>query len=149
MKNDHKLYNVLFPLWMFFLFPTSWLIIIPGNFIIDSAVLVIAMYALKLTEKKAFYKKNILKVYLFGFLSDIIAAGVMFLLSFYCHLGGNMADGLTLTIPGVLLAAGLIFALNYFISFRKNDKGLRFKLSLIFAIATAPYTFLVPSIWIY
>lgn len=148
MKKEHKLYNVLFPVWMLLFFPIGWLIVIPGNFLIDSAVLIFAMKALKLTDKKSFYKKNILKVYLFGFLSDIIAAGAMFLMTYYLGLGGNMADGPTLTIPGVVIAAALIFIFNYFISFKKTDKSIRLKLALTFAIATAPYTFLIPTSWI-
>ena len=149
MKKDFKLYNVLFPVWMLLMFPTTWLVIIPGNFLIDSLVFCAAMFALKLTDKKVFYKKNILKIFLFGFLADILAAAVMLLLHLAFELGGGLADGPILTVPGVLLAAGLIFLFNYFISFRKEDKSLRFKLSLTFAIATAPYTFLIPSSWIY
>ncbi|MBQ8408138.1 MAG: hypothetical protein IJY39_04670 [Clostridia bacterium] len=149
MKKEFKLYNVLFPVWMLWMFPATWLIVIPGNFLIDSIVLLLAMIAFKLTEKKVFYKKNILKVFLFGFLADMIAAGVMLLFHITLEIGGGLADEPILTIPGVLLAAGLIFIFNYFLSFRKEDKSLRLKLALTFAIATAPYTFLIPSSWIY
>ena len=41
-KNGIKLYNVLFPFWMLILFPQMWWIVLPGNFIIDSAVLLIS-----------------------------------------------------------------------------------------------------------
>ena len=149
MKKETKLYNVLFPVWMLLIFPMSWIVIIPGNFLIDSLVLVISMFALRMAEKKTFYKKNILKVFIFGFLADLIAAGLMFLLHILFELGGPLADELILTVPGLLIAAGLIFVFNYFISFRKAEKGIRLKLALIFAIATAPYTFLIPSSWMY
>ncbi len=44
MKNkDIKLYNVIFPFWMILLFPSVWFIVLPGNFIIDSLVLLISM----------------------------------------------------------------------------------------------------------
>ena len=56
MKKEIKLYNVLFPLWMLMLFPITWLIILPGNFIIDSIVLIICMFALKFENKKQMYK---------------------------------------------------------------------------------------------
>jgi hypothetical protein len=52
-------------------------------------------------------------------------------------------------VPGVLIAAALIFVFNYYITFRKDEKSLRMRLSLIFAIATAPYTFLIPSSLLY
>ena len=42
-KGRVKLYNVLFPVWMLMMFPGMWLIILPGNFIIDSLVLLITM----------------------------------------------------------------------------------------------------------
>ena len=62
---------------------------------------------------------------------------------------GVMGDEWYLTIPGLLIASGLIFVFNYFITFRKLDNKTRLKLSLIIAIITAPYTFLIPSSWIY
>jgi len=43
-KGQTKLYNVLFPIWMFYFLPTVvWLILLPGNFLIDSLVLLAAM----------------------------------------------------------------------------------------------------------
>ena len=62
-KNSVKLYNVLFPFWMLLLFPQMWLVILPGNFIIDSLVLIIGMSALKIADKKQWYKKHILKIF--------------------------------------------------------------------------------------
>jgi hypothetical protein len=62
---------------------------------------------------------------------------------------GQMGDEPYLTIPGLLISAGLIFVFNYFITFKKIDKKLRFKLSIIYTIITAPYTFLIPMNWIY
>ena len=76
-KNDTKLYNVLFPFWMLLLFPQVWLIVLPGNFIIDSLVLIMSMLVLKISEKKQFYKRHILKIYGFGMLSDIIGSAYM------------------------------------------------------------------------
>ena len=149
MKKDVKLYNVLFPVWMLLMFPFVWVLVIPGNFLIDSIVLLISMKALHIAEKKLFYKKHIVKIFIFGFLSDIIAAGIMLTLNLCFHIGGGLADEPSLTIPGVLIAAGIIFAFNYFITFKKDDKNIRLRMSLIFAIATAPYTFLIPSSLIY
>ena len=147
-KNDTKLYNVLFPFWMLLLFPQVWLIVLPGNFIIDSLVLIMSMLVLKISEKKQFYKRHILKIYGFGMLSDIIGSAYMFLLMWAFEIG-SMGDELYLTLPALFISAVLIFVLNYYVTFKKTDKALRLKLSLIFAIVTAPYTFLVPSSWLY
>lgn len=147
-KNCVRLYNVLFPVWFLLLLPQLWLVILPGNFIIDSLVLIISMYALKMTEKRQWYKQHILKIFLFGMLADIIGAACLFLMAFVLELG-KMGDELYLTGPALLVSAAMIFVLNYFVTFKKEDQDLRLKFSLIFAITTAPYTFLIPSSWIY
>ena len=151
MKNDKssiRLYNVLFPFWMLLLFPQMWLIVLPGNFIIDSAVLLISLASLKIPEKKQWYKKHILKIYAFGMLSDIIGSAFLLLMMIGFEVG-QMGDELYLTLPALFISAALIFVFNYFITFKKTDKKLRLKLALIFTIITAPYTFLVPSSWLY
>ena len=148
MKKDVKLYNVLFPFWMLLLLPQLWLIVLPGNFIIDSLILVISMACLKIENKKVFYKQNILKIFGFGILSDIIGSAYMLTMMIGMQIG-NMGDEWYLTLPALAISAVCIFVFNYFISFRNCDKQMRIKLALIFAIVTAPYTFLVPSSWLY
>ena len=62
-KKEIRLYNLLFPIWMFFIWPSIlWLILLPANFVIDSVVLLLAMYALRLENRYPFGKKA-----LFGF----------------------------------------------------------------------------------
>ena len=148
MKREVRIYNVLFPFWMMMLFPVTWAVVIPANFVIDSLVLIAAMFALKLASKKDFYKKHILKVYLFGMLSDIAGAGLMLIMMLGFELG-RMGDELYMTVPALLLSAALIFLLNYKVSFKDQEKPLRLKMALIFTVATAPYTFLIPSSWLY
>lgn len=147
-KSKVKLYNVLFPFWMLMLFPQVWLIVLPGNFIIDSLVLLLGMALLHVAEKKQFYKKHIWKVYAFGMLSDVIGAAYMLLLMTVFEVG-RMGDELYLTLPALAISTALIFVLNYFVTFKKDDGRLRLYLSLLFAAATAPYTFLIPSSWLY
>ena len=147
-KKGIKLYNVLFPVWMLMIIPTVWLIILPGNFIIDSALLIISMFVLKIPDKKLFYKKHIFKIFSFGMISDFIGAGFIFL-TFALLEMGERGDELYLTLPALLISSALIFIFNYFITFNKDEKIIRMKLSLIFAIFTAPYAFLIPISWIY
>lgn len=148
MKKETKLYNLIFPLWMIWMFPITWLVVIPGNFIIDSLLLIVSMLILKIDNKKLFYKKHILLVYLFGMLSDIIGSLLIFFMFFVLKIGVG-SDEIYLTLPGVVLASGMIFIFNYFITFKKIDMKNRLKLSLIFAIITAPYTFMLPLRWFY
>lgn len=148
MKKEIRLHNVLFPFWMLMLFPQIWLIILPGNFLVDSVVLILSMICLKIHDRKEFYKKNILKIFGFGILSDIVGSAYMLILMLKFEIG-RMGDELYLTLPALLISAVCIFVFNYFITFRECDKAIRIKLALVFAIVTAPYTFLVPSSWLY
>ena len=148
MRNKEvRLYNVLFPLWFLMVFPAAWLIVLPGNFLIDSLVLLISLRVLKITDRKSWYKQHILPIFGFGMLADVIGAAFLFLmmiLEVY-----DIRNELLLTIPAMLISAGLIFVFNYFVTFRKVEKQTRLRLALTFAIVTAPYTFLVPSAWLY
>lgn len=143
-----KLYNVLFPFWMLLLFPQLWFIVLPGNFIIDSLVLVISLAILKIADKKLWYKKYILKVFAFGMTADIIGAVYMLFLMLGFEIG-RMGDELYLTLPALVISSILIFVFNYFFTFKNVDKKTRLTLSMVFAVITAPYTFLVPSSWLY
>ena len=148
MKKEITLYNVLFPLWMLLLFPQLWWIVLPGNFIIDSLVLFLGMLYLKMEEKKLFYKKTIWKIFGFGLLSDFVGAGYLLMMIAGFEVG-QMGDELWLTLPAVGISAVCIFLLNYFVTFKKCAPAVRLRLSLTFAVFTAPYTFLVPSSWLY
>ena len=152
-QKDVKLYNLLFPLWMLLLFPHAWLIVLPGNFAIDSAVLLITLLILKCNEKKRWYKKYILLVFAFGLLADIVGAAFLmymfYMMSFEVLPIKAPMDSPRITIPAILISAGLIFVFNYFITFRKEDKKTRLIMSLVLAIVTAPYTFLIPASWLY
>lgn len=143
MKKEIRFYNIIFPIWMVLFFPITWLVIIPANFIIDSIVLLIALRALHILHSKRIYKRTILKVWIFGFLSDIIGAGCCLGLMHFFDLG-IIGEEPIITIPGVIIAAVMIFIFNYFISFKWLGKKDRFKLALIMALTTAPYTFLIP-----
>ena len=147
VKRTVKLNNLLFPIWLLLLFPTVWLIVLPGNFIFDSIVLLIAMAALKITERREWYKKYILKIFIFGMLSDLIGSGLL-VGAMYMDLYDFDVE-LFLTIPALIISAVMIFVFNYFITFRDLEKPLRRKMALIYAIATAPYTFAIPSKLIY
>ena len=146
-KKDVKLYNVLFPFWFLMLIPSTWIIVLPGNFLIDSLVLLICMKCLHVENKKTFYKKHIWKIFAFGLLSDLIGSGLLFLA--LVMEWSMMGDELYITFPAMVISAICIYLFNYFVTFRKDDKHIRFKMALTFAIATAPYTFLIPSSWLY
>lgn len=149
-KNNKKyvtLYNLYFPLWFMLMLPIGWIILFPVDFVIDSLVLLVSLKVLKVDNKKQFYKKHIFKIFCFGLLADAISAGIMFLLILWDF--ARMGDELYMTLPALVLSSFLIYKFNYKVTFKNADDKLRHKLSLIFAIATAPYTFLFPSSLLY
>lgn len=154
MKRDIKLYNVLFPIWMFYLLPTAaWLIILPGNFLIDSLVLLAAMAVFRYDNKKVVWKRSILRIWGIGFLSDLLGAALTFplMLLFDAFDTFHFPGGQLIVLPGIALAGVLIYALNKCISFKNCglEPGQIRRLSLALAIFTAPYTMLWPVEWLY
>lgn len=79
MKREHRLYNVILPIWMVFLFPQLWAVIIPGNLIIDCLVLFLTLLALKHRGKGGVIKKLWWKFWLLGFAADAVGVAWMFL----------------------------------------------------------------------
>ena len=160
MKKDNsiRLYNVMFPIWFFFFFPIAWILILPVNFGVDSLVLMLSARKQQLEERKALWKKHILPVWGIGFLSDLIGAGLVFLI-YLAVAESPLVDTwmnpvlfpgtCIISIPGVILAGFAIYFLNKKLTFRKStlDPMAIHKLCLHLAIFTAPYTMLIPLYW--
>lgn len=153
MKKQVRLYNVLFPVWMFYLWPSPlWLLILPANFVIDSLVIYFSARSQLLLQPGSLWKKKILPVWGIGFLSDLIGSGVVFLLYMLLVEIPWMPNlvlfpGTTLvSIPGVIVAGFAIYWLNRLLTFRNCGlkKAEIHRLCLHLAIFTAPYTFLIP-----
>lgn len=153
MKKEARLYNILFPIWLFWLWPTgAWLLLLPANFAIDSLVLCLAMARQPMENKRAVWKRSILKIWAIGFASDLIGAAAIFGLMLLIDGVGLPWDtfhfpGTTLmSLPGVALAGALIYGFNKRFSF--PTCGLPpeqiHKLSLALAVFTAPYAMLLP-----
>ena len=152
-KHGIRLYNVLFPAWMFYLFPSwLWLVILPANFAVDSLVLCLAMRRLGIAGRREIWGKSIIRIWAFGFLSDFLGAlltlGLMLLIDAF-HLSWDiyLFPGTTLlAIPGVVLSGVLIYLLDRRYAFAKclSDERQIHELSLALAFFTAPYAMLIP-----
>ena len=81
-KSEIRLYNILLPLWLLMFMPPDLLVTIPVNFAVDSAVLFLASHFVCRKMGKMLWKKCILKVFLLGFLADLIPAAILFALLF-------------------------------------------------------------------
>jgi len=166
-KNETRLYNVLLPIWLLLVFPTAWLVVLPANFLIDSAVLLLAMRRAGMTQLRAGWKACILRVWLLGFLCDF--AGAAFLLlcqfiygegAFYDWFYANVTVpvmsnpfgsvwGVLAVLTAVLISGALICAADRRWAFRglSAPDEVKKSLALWLACVTAPWTFFLPSQW--
>lgn len=149
-----RLFNIGFHPIFLFLFPPMWLISLPLNFIVDSAILLIGLKVFGKTDIKFNYKKAILKTWIFGYLSDLIATGLLF--GFECLAGlwrgdilvnpfGNVISFL-LVLISVASAGFFIYLFNYKIALKKTnlDNAVKKKVAIFLALCTAPYLFFMP-----
>lgn len=172
-ETDIKLYNLIFPIWLLWLFPMTWIVVLPMNFLIDSAVVLITLKALKISDYKMIYKDIIFKVWGFGFLADFIGTALMFIpiiidgiLDYSSPFGHWWHEHLTSALSfnpfenifaviwvtvTVFITSLFIYLLNYKVSFKKLDieEKAKRKLALSLGIFTAPYLFYLPTMWFY
>lgn len=152
-RGASRLYNILFPVWLFYLFPTGmWFLILPANFAMDSLVLYFAMKRQNTAQMKEVWKRSIIRIWGIGFLCDLCGAALILgieLVQDALHLHWNtfLFPGATLVaIPGVVLTAYLIYRLDKRFAFAGcplSEPQIQ-KLSLSLAIFTAPYAMLIP-----
>lgn len=169
-NKEIKLRNVIFPIWLLWIFPITWIIIIPTNILIDSLVVVLGLKFLKLNNIKELYKKSIVRVVIFGFISDIIGSFVMLLPNLIegiikdkvvkSWLYDNMINSVNYrpldniysflwTTMALIISAFFIYFFNKKVSFKSLDidDQLKKRLSIILAVFTAPYVFYLPTSW--
>ena len=160
--NKKKLYNVIFPIWFLLFIPPVIILTLIGNLFIDSLVIIICVRAFKREEdlhNKEFYFESIVKVWLFGFLADFIGALLLFILVFltdnllpndiYYGVGFNPLSNIFsffIVFSAIVISGFLIYFINYKITFKYiiEKNKIRVKMSLILALVTAPWTFLIP-----
>ena len=165
---------MVFPLFIFKAFNPLWFaIVLVGNFAIDTIVLLgISAIVLKRVDFD-FYKKTIFKVWRYGLLADLMGVGHICAFGeiadlmipdkdsgFIYTLLRGIAEGgdygnvfyspvsICLVISGIIVSGIAIFVFDYFRSFRKTDFTKKQKIiaSLILAITTMPYTFLLSGL---
>lgn len=163
MKKEVRLYNVILPIWILWIFPQLFVVVAPANLLVDCLVLTAALACLKHQNKGAVVKKLWWKLWLLGFAADFV--GVLLLLpgvvlpdllahaSWTYDLSMAMIANpfkhplaLLWTLGGIALAGVCI----YFFDRRAMKKcGLltsreKHVVALTMAVVTAPWLFLVP-----
>lgn len=163
MRKQTRLYNVILPIWMIAALPSPlWLAVLPGNLLVDCAVLFFTLLALKHTRKGAVVKRLWWKLWLLGFAADAIGVVWMLLgLLGYIPFGTAWEDTVShaahnpfhnpwaflWTLAGVALSGVCIY---FFDRRAMKSCGLltdreRHITALVMAVVTAPYLFFIPA----
>ena len=153
------------PIWFFWVFPVSWIAIIPITAVLCSIVMYISMLRLKINNRLKILGKTIIKVIFFRVLCDLIVVGFLLLLetrqdfinpkSDFYHWYKNVflralernpfsnIFALLVLCSIILLLMIINYKLNKKFTFSKLDIGEenKKKLALAIAIFTAPYMF--------
>ena len=108
-KSAYPLYNLLFPIWLLWIFPITWLLILPANLILDLTVIVITLKVLKIQDGFSLVQKSIWKVWIMGFAADIVGSLLMFSVQFF----NGSARWLTIPTPIPGPVCGLCCALRF------------------------------------
>ena len=161
-NKDIRLYNILLPLWLIIWVPSwLWLILIPGNYLIDRLVVTLSLKGME--DRNAFCRKHTWKICLAGFFSDFVGCLILLPVLFF---GAFLPEGsefwenfytgvmfnpfanilsLILVLAAIAVAAWIIYRLDRKIL---TKAGLAVetakKAARNMAIFTAPYLLLVP-----
>lgn len=161
MKREHRLYNVIFPIWMLALFPQVWLIVIPGNLLVDCLVLLLTLLALKHRDKGGVVKQLWWKFWLLGFAADAIGVAWMLLgwllavpfgswwessVGHIMHNAFAHPAAFLWTLAGVAIAGVCIYFFDKKAMGRCALLTPRAKhiIALVMAVVTAPWLFFIP-----
>lgn len=161
-----KLYNLFFPVWLLLFIPPIIFVVLPINLLIDSIVIIFTLKYLNVTNYWNKTKSVIIKIWLCGFIADIIGALLMFsaiLIDDYVFHNGlnwwyehvlainynpfaNIFAFLWTTLC-LLITSIFIFLFNYYFCLKKIqiDNIQRRKLSISSSIFTTPYIFYLPT----
>ena len=160
-------YYIIFPIWLLWLIPVTWIVVLPANFIIDLLVLVVTMKCMKVHGIKCNAKAVILRVWIFGFIADFIGTAAMFIANvisfdYETPLGNWWYNNITSPVSYnpfdsiyaflwvtlcVIIAGFFIYLFNYKWCLKKSslDNEQKKRLSLSLAVCTAPYLFYLPT----
>lgn len=172
MKREIRLYNVMFPIWLLCIFPQTWLIIVPGNLAADCLVLFLTLAALKRRDKRLLMAPLWWRFWWRGFAADLL--GTVWMLvgevafehlmlglgsrpgqpGFYVSLFDPLSHPVSAlwALAGVAVAAVCIYRLDLeALQCRAGPLTERERkiVALSMAVFTAPWTFLLPSSWLY
>lgn len=152
MKQEERLYNMILPVWLLWLFPSIWPFILGGNLLIDGLVLFGALTALRLADRGRLMKTLLWRVYLLGFAADAVGAAflcgvvIWFQDAMYPYTPrGINPSGFFITLFAVVLSGVCIYFFDQ-AALKKAETltaDQRRKIALAMAIITAPWTYFI------
>ena len=77
-QKQMKMRNIIFPVWLLWMLPPMWLVVLPLNYLIDLAVIRIWMHCRQIAQAGAAARRVIVRVWLCGFIADIFGTALMF-----------------------------------------------------------------------
>ena len=162
MKREHRLYNIILPVWMLIWVPSYlWLFIIPANWLVDWLVTKYAMKHAGVSDYPDRSLKISWKICIAGFVSDFIGAallvGALYLFSYLGHdyqaietgLGWNPFTNIfsiLIILAAVILSGFCIYKLDRMILLKDGlTREQAAKTALWLAVLTAPYLYFLPA----
>lgn len=149
--------DLVFPVFMMYFFPPLLGLAAAANLIIDALVFFLALKFLNVKIRNQF--GVLLALWALGLIADIIGSLFLILISYVdASVPMTLFDSyqiysspfsIIFTLLGILISGLLIYLLDLTVLRRKISLRQAKRIALIFAIATAPYTFLIPANMIY
>ena len=162
-RKRTTLYNVIFPIWFLWILPMCWVFILPANLLIDALVIVLTLKFLHCKDILATLGFVIWRVWLIGFVADLIGAVLIFLPLLPAQVAWlhDIQSALTrnpFTHPLALawiLACIAVSGTAIYCAARKFTlrraqlpADICRSLALSLAVFTPPYTLLIPPVWV-
>ena len=146
MKNnsDIKLYDMVFPPWIFLLYFPECATVLAASFILLCFTLPVSLFIFRIPKKLSSFIKHLLPTYLFSVLCTYLGVGVMLLIESQIPLIFYHELEIIMTTSMLIIITALIFIANLFVVFRRLDSPKRLGMSLMLAILTAPYIYVLP-----
>ncbi|RYL95026.1 hypothetical protein EWI07_03085 [Sporolactobacillus sp. THM7-4] len=155
--NDLMIYDLVFPVFMFYFYPPLFGIAAGVDLLIDALVLfgILRFLNVRIRNRLGL----LMKLWLLGLLADIL--GSLFLLIIErCdeRLAVDMIDPYSIyTQPlsviifciAILISSALIYWFDLSVLKKKLTLNQARRIALVFAIVTAPYTYLIPTSWLF
>lgn len=158
--RDIKVYNAFFPIFLLFFVPPVIYVSLAVNFIIDSIIVLWTVRRIRPELMMKIYKKSIVKVWLYGFLADMLG-GIILVPFIVIGIDSGAISSAIVMNPFSNLVAFIIMCLTVYIAgrfiyffnkkvFRKSDLTIEEQriVARNLAIFTAPYFYFMPLEWI-